>query len=127
MKLTRFHTLLVFGIALLLATSAFASNRGSVMVSQDVQVAGTRLTPGEYKVMWEGNGPQVELKLMQGSKLVATVPAHMVDLKSAAVGNQAIVNKGADGTNSLSEIRLSGKKYAFQIGSESAKMSGASQ
>ena len=123
MRFIKSYSLLVLAFALLLATGAWASNRGSVLISQDVQVGGTHLTPGEYKVEWEGNGPTVELKLMQGSKVVATTPAHMVDLKKAPVGNEAIVNKGADGSKSLSEIRLSGRKYAFQLGSESARMS----
>lgn len=119
----KLYTFIVLAVALLLATSAFASNRGSIQFSQEVQIAGTRLSPGQYSLEWEGKGPQVELKVMRGGKVVATTPAQMVDLQTASVGDQTIVSKGADGTNSLSEIRFSGKKYALQIGSETARMS----
>jgi hypothetical protein len=123
----KYNVSMVLGLALFLATSAFAANRGTVQVSQAVTVAGTQLAPGEYKLVWEGSGPNVDLKFMQGGRVVATTPARVIDLKQAPYGDEAVVNKSADGSASLAEIRMSGKRYALQIGNESARLSGGNQ
>ena len=105
---------LLLGLALLLATSAFAANKGSLQVSKS-------LAAGEYTVKWEGNGPNVELNILQGKKMVATIPARLIDLDRSAVGNTAVVKRNGDGSRSLAEIRFAGKKYALALGDESAK------
>ena len=45
-------------------------------------VNGKQLGAGDYTVKWDGNGPNVEVNILQGKNVVATVPAHMVDLES---------------------------------------------
>jgi hypothetical protein len=112
---------LLLGLALLLATSAFAANKGSLNVQEPVTVNGTRLAPGDYKVAWDGTGPSVELSITQGKKVVAKVPARMVTLENPSQTDAAVVRNNGDGTRSLSEVRLSGKKFAFAVGEEAAK------
>jgi hypothetical protein len=112
---------LFLGLALLLATSAFAANKGSLSVQEPLMVNGTRLAAGDYKVEWEGTGPNVELSITQGKKVIAKVPAHMVDLGTASPSDAAVVKNNGDGVRSLSEVRLGGKKFAFSIGEEAAK------
>jgi hypothetical protein len=116
----------VLGLALMMTTGAFAANKGSLQVSDAVTVSGKQLAPGDYKVSWEGTGPNVELKITKGKEVVATVPAHMVDLNRAASDNAAVVNNNSDGTRSLSEIRFSGKKFAIALSGETAKAEPAS-
>ena len=112
---------LLLGLALLLATSAFAANKGSLQVSDPVTVSGRQLAPGAYTVEWEGNGPNVELNILQGKKVVATMPARLIDLNRSADGDSAVVRKNDDGSRTLAEIRFAGKKYALALGNESAK------
>ena len=112
---------LFLGLALLLATSAFAANKGSLSVQEPLTVNGTKIAPGDYKVEWEGTGPNVELSITQGKKVIAKVPAHMVDLGSPSASDAAVVKNNGDGAKSLSEVRLSGKKFAFSIGQETTK------
>jgi hypothetical protein len=112
---------LLLGLALLLATSAFAANKGSLSVQEPVTVNGTKLAPGDYKLAWDGTGPSVELSITQGKKVVAKVPARMVTLENPSQGDAAVVKDNGDGTKSLSEVRLSGKKFAFAVGEEAAK------
>jgi len=109
------------GLALLLATSAFAANKGSLSVQEPVTINGTQLKPGDYKVQWDGTGPNVELSITQGKKVVAKVPAHMVNLETASSNDAAVVKNNGDGTKSLSEVRLSGKKFSLAVGEEAAK------
>lgn len=112
---------LFLGLALLLATSAFAANKGSLSVQEAVTVNGTRLAAGDYKVQWDGNGPNVELSITQGKKVLAKVPARMVNLDQPAQGDSAVVRNNNDGSKSLTEVRLSGKRFAFAVGEEAAK------
>jgi len=109
------------GLALLLATSAFAANKGSLSVQEPVTINGTQLKPGDYKVQWDGNGPSVELSITQGKKVIAKVPAHMVNLEVPSQSDAAVVKNNGDGTKSLSEVRLSGKKFSLSVGEEAAK------
>jgi hypothetical protein len=115
---------LLLGLALLLATSAFAANKGSLQVSDTVTVSGKSLAAGEYSVKWEGNGPNVELNILQGKKVVATIPARLIDLDRSATGNTSVIKRNGDGSKTLSEIRFAGKKYALALGDESAKADG---
>jgi hypothetical protein len=106
---------------LLLATSALAANKGSLQVQEALTVNGTRLAPGEYKVQWDGAGPNVELSILDGKKVVAKVPAHMIDLDRPSTTDSAVVKNNGDGTRTLSEVRLNGKKFSFAVGEEAAK------
>jgi hypothetical protein len=121
MKSSKLSKGLLLGLALLLATSAFAANKGSLQVSDEVTVSGKQLARGEYTVKWEGNGPNVELNILQGKKVVATTPARLIDLNRTADGDSAVVRKNDDGSRTLAEIRFAGKKYALAVGNESAK------
>lgn len=112
---------LFLGLALLLATSAFAANKGSLQVQEPITVNGTKLPPGDYKLQWDGTGPSVELSIMQGKKVVAKVPAHIVDLDKPSSLDAAVVKNNGDGTKTLSEVRLGGKKYSLAVGEEAAK------
>jgi hypothetical protein len=112
---------LFLGLALLLATSAFAANKGSLQIQEPTSVNGTKLAPGDYKLEWDGTGPSVELSIKQGKKVIAKVPAHVVDLSRPAQNDAAVVKNSEDGTKTLSEVRLSGKKFAFAVGEEAAK------
>jgi hypothetical protein len=112
---------LFLGLALLLATSAFAANKGSLTVQEPLTVNGTQLKPGDYKVQWDGNGPSVELSITQGKKVIAKVPAHVVSLEEPSQSDAAVVKNNGDGTKSLTEVRLSGKKFSLTVGEEAAK------
>ncbi|HXY49047.1 MAG TPA: hypothetical protein VEI01_06315 [Terriglobales bacterium] len=121
MKLSTVPKSLFLGLAVLLAASAFAANKGTLEVQEAISVSGTQLKPGEYKVQWDGAGPNVELSILQGKTVVAKVPAHMVDLSEPSSSNAAVVTQNNDGSKSLSEVRLTGKKFAFAVGEEAAK------
>jgi len=127
MKFAKFSKGLLLGLALVLATAAFAaSNKGSLQVVDPVTVSGKQLRPGDYSVKWDGSGPNVELSIMQGKKVVATTPARLIDLNQTPNSNSAVVKTNDDGSKALSEIHFGGKKYALAIGQETAAMDGSS-
>ena len=112
MKLNHLAKTVVLGLAVLLASSAFASNKGSLQVREAFEVNGQQLAPGEYQVRWDGTGPNVEVSFMQGKKEVAKATAKVVALDKAYDYDSAVVDH-ASGKATVSEVRFAGKKYAL--------------
>jgi hypothetical protein len=102
----------------LFAGTAWAANKGSLDLLHPTDVAGTKLASGNYTVQWEGKGDQVELKIYQGKKQVASTTARVVQLDTPSQYSSAIVNTGANGSLTLSQIRFAGKKMAIEINGE---------
>jgi hypothetical protein len=126
MKLNNLAKSVVLGLAVLLASSAFASNKGSLQVREPLEVNGQQLAPGEYQLRWDGTGSNVEVSFMQGKKEVAKASAKVVELDKASDYDAAVVDH-ASGKATVSEVRFAGKKYALAIGTtEKAEMSGSS-
>ena len=121
MKFANVSKGLLLGLALMLATSVFAaSNKGSMQLLNPVTVSGKQLPAGDYSVKWDGSGPNVELNILRGNKVVATTPARLIDLTQAPNSNSAVVKNNDDGSRALAEIHFGGKKYALAIGQETA-------
>jgi hypothetical protein len=126
MKLNTLAKTVVLGLAVLLATSAFASDKGSLQVREAIEVNGQRLAPGDYQVRWDGTGSNVEVSIMQGKKEVAKTTAKVVALSKAYDYDAAVVDH-ASGKATVSEVRFAGKKYALALGAaEKAEMSAGS-
>ena len=106
---------LVFGLALLLATSALASNKGSLHVQEAVQVNGQQVPAGDYQLRWDGSGSNVELSIMQGKKVVTKTAAKLVELDHPSAYDSAVVDS-TSGSPTISQVRFAGKKYALAIG-----------
>ena len=91
-----------------------------------VDVNGQQLAPGEYQVLWNGTGPNVEVSIMQGKKEVAKTSARVVELDKASDYDAAVVEH-ASGKASVSQVRFAGKKYALAIGAtDKAEMNASS-
>jgi len=120
MKFATISRSLVLGLAGLLAANAFAASKGSMQVQENVTIAGTKLAPGDYKVQWDGTGPNVEVSILKGKNVVAKVPAHVVDLSLAAPSDSLVVSSDG-GSRTVSQIRFSGKKFALAVGDDTAK------
>ena len=117
---------LVLGLALMLASSAFAATKASLQLQSQVTVNGTKLKPGDYKVQWEGTGPNVEVSIMQGKNVVAKTQARVVDLSAPSANNAAVTTKNGDGTSALSGVRFEGKKFALELGEAADSMQSGS-
>jgi hypothetical protein len=115
---------------LLLATSAFAANsvnKGSFEVFEPLTVSGHQLAPGQYKLTWDGTGSSVELMILSHGKLVATVPARLIELGQTGRENATESHKNDDGSQSLTQIDFAGKKYALAFGMEPAASESTAQ
>jgi len=126
MKFATLSKSLVLGLAVLLASSALAATKASLQLSNPVLINGTTLKPGDYKVQWDGSGPNVELSILQGKNVIAKVPARVVDLQAPAANDAAVTQKNASGPNTLAGLRFQGKKFALELGEASDGMAGGS-
>jgi hypothetical protein len=127
MKLNNLAKAAVLGLGILLASSAFASNKGSLEVRETVEVNGQQLPAGDYQVRWDGTGSDVEVSFMQGKKEVAKTSAKLVALDKPYGYDSAVVEHEG-GKAAISEVRFAGKKYALAIGgTDKAEMSSSSR
>ena len=123
LALNRLAKTVVLGLAVLLASSAFASNKGTLRVHESSEVAGQQLAAGEYQLRWDGTGSNVEVSFMQGKKEVAKASAKVVALDTASDYDSAVVDHSS-GKATVTEVRFAGKKYALALSAtEKAEMS----
>jgi len=116
MKFANVSKGLLLGLALLLATSAFAAaNKGSMQLVDQVTVSGKQLPAGDYSVKWDGSGPNVELSILKGNKVVATTPARLIDLSQKTNSDAAVVQENGDGSKALTEIHFSGRSSRWRL------------
>lgn len=126
MKFATISKILVVGLGLLVASSAFAASKGTLTLLNPASVNGTELKAGDYRLEWDGSGPNVELSILQGKKVVAKVPAKVVDLSTPAQNNAAVLERKDNGSATLSGARFAGKKFALQVEQSGDGMQGGS-
>jgi hypothetical protein len=114
--------LLCFSVVLtssIFLTQLAAANREDterVTFREPLMVAGTKLEPDTYTLVWEGTGPQVQVSFMKGSKTVATAAATLVVGESQyheAIGIKTL----GDNTKVLEKITWKKKALVFQTSS----------
>ena len=122
MKMSRL-SLAILGAAFLFSTSAFAQseNKGKLSVPETITVEGKQLPPGNYKVEWEGTGPNVEVKILKGKETVATTQARVVQAPTKATVDSYGVTKQQDGSLVLDSIYFGGKNLSLEIGQGTAQ------
>jgi ABC-type nitrate/sulfonate/bicarbonate transport system substrate-binding protein len=126
MKFATVAKSLVMGLALVLASSAFAATKASLQLQHATTINGTKLKAGDYKLEWDGSGPNVEVSIVQGKTVLAKVPAKVVGLNSPSPSNAAVIKNNDDGTSTLAGARFEGKKFALDIGESSDSMQAGS-
>jgi hypothetical protein len=124
MKSTLFSRIIFATLALALMPAAFAasdSHKSNFEISAPTQVNGTEIPAGEYTARWEGSGPNVQVSIMQGRKVVATVPAQVVPLNQPAADTHTEIKNSANGDRELSKLQFAGKKYTLELGTAPSK------
>lgn len=123
MKFSWYSKIAALVLLLLPVTNVFAAtdtHKGGLTIGSAVQVGGTQLQAGDYALKWDGDGPNVQVSIVRGGKVVATVPARVVDLGQKSQYSQAETSAGANGERSLTRVRFEGKSFALDIGEGTA-------
>jgi|SRR6516162_10713062 hypothetical protein len=117
MKFSLFSKSLIPTMALALATFTYAAgtaHKGSLHISDPVQVNGKQLPPGDYTVTWEGEGPSVNLHISRDRKELASAAAKVVPLNQKVNEDTALVSNN-QGQRELTAMRFSGKQFELDI------------
>ena len=121
MNFKNFAKSLLVTITILLASTAFAATKASLTLEHPATINGTTLKPGDYKLEWEGTGPNVEVTVLHGKNIVAKVPARLVDMTYPSQNN-AVVFNNSNGSNTVTGARFQGRKYGLEIGESGGDM-----
>jgi hypothetical protein len=114
MKQTKYTALLSM-LALLFSVCAFArdKNQHSVEISESVQVGGTQLTPGTYKVEWQGTGPEIQVNFVRDGKTVATSPGTLKANDARVVQDDIVTDTTEANTKTIREIDFAHNKESL--------------
>src|SRR5579859_690067 len=115
MNFTNIAKSLLVSVTILLASTAFAATKASLTLEHPATINGTTLKAGDYKLEWEGTGPNVEVTILHGKNVVAKVPARLVDMTYPSQNN-AVVFHNSNGSNTLTGARFQGRKYGLELG-----------
>lgn len=124
MKFSLSCKMMILAVAVALTTPAFAGGSGHsgyVTFGNSVQINGQQIPAGDYKVTWDGDGPNVNLHVLRGSKEVATAPATVKQLDAKAPQDASETKAGGAGSPEVTAIRFSGKKYELNLNSASSQ------
>jgi hypothetical protein len=102
-------------IALLSTVNALArdKNQHSVQISDSVQVGGTQLKPGNYKLEWQGTGPEVQVNFVRDGKTVATAPGTLKTNDPHVTQDDMVTSTTSLNTKTLKEIDFSHNKESL--------------
>ena len=108
------NTLFAAAMVLFIPSLAFAGSKNSASLTLDraVTVADTQLAPGQYKLTWEGSGPDVTVSFAEGKKTVATTSAKVVNNPT---GQKAIeITTSTNNTTMLQAVDLKNLTLQFE-------------
>ncbi|ERR1700722_5040454 len=114
MKASRIVNRLLLVLACLAVPELLAQGRGSLHVSAPEVVAGQPLTPGDYAVLWDKSGPNVELRILRGKTLMATATAHEMQMQKPSRNDTAIIEITGQ-QRALSQIYFINQRVALAI------------
>src|SRR5215475_4366257 len=127
MKLSKVMTT-VFGAALLLASGVVAgeTNKTNVNLADKVTVEGKTIEPGQYKVEWSGNGPNVQVTVAKGKQQVASFSAKLTEHATPNSATAYSTASAAEGSKAVAGIYVGGKKYILEVEQANAGREAAS-
>jgi hypothetical protein len=119
MKLSSLAASVTLGASLLLASSTLASGSGNLQLSEKVTLDGKFLSPGQYKVEWDGSGNKVHMEVLKDRNVIATAPAIMTPGNSQDTDGY-ITTAEKNGTKALTAVFFRGKNWTLQMNSPKA-------
>ena len=114
MKLLKYLALLST-VTLLFPLSASARDRNqhSVDIPDPVNVGRTNLKPGDYKVDWQGTGPNVQVRFLQHGETMATASATLRANDNQMAQDDVVTDSSSANTRALKEIDFAHPKEAL--------------
>ncbi len=115
--------LLVFAVTM--SIGAFAGSKSeSLTLFHDAQLNGTTIPAGEYTVKYDPNGSTCLVKVMKGSKTVATATGELKQLTDKPQHDQVMLQDATGAVPSVTEMDFSNTKTAIAFSSNATTASG---
>lgn len=116
MKMSKLSVFL-FTAALLGSSAVFAGeiNKTTLKLYETTTVEGKALQPGDYKVTWEGSGPDVQVTIQQGKETVVTFQAHVTEQGARNSGDAYGSSSEPNGSHALTAIYPGGKRFSLEL------------
>jgi hypothetical protein len=121
MKMSRV-SIMLFGSALVFSSAALAgeNNKTKLQLANKIVVDGKPIEAGNYRVEWDGSGPAVQVKLLQGNQTVATLSAHLTEQADRNPQDAYAITTEPDGSRALTAIYPGGKRLALEFDQSAA-------
>jgi hypothetical protein len=115
MKTSYFTAVLSLSLLLGFIGSAHAArnNTHSVEIHDVMQIGGTTLKPGNYKVEWQGTGPVVQVSFQQNGKTVVTSRGTLKTNDDQVTRDAIVTEATGGGMSTLKEIDFGHQKEAL--------------
>ena len=112
------YAALLSTLALLSPVGALArdKNQHSVVIPDSVQVGSAQLEPGNYKVEWQGTGPEIQVNFVRDGKTVATVPGTLKTNDAKVPQDDIVTDTTGANTKTLTEIDFGRDKESLVFG-----------
>jgi hypothetical protein len=116
MKLSKLSAAFLGG-SLLFCAGVFAgpTNKKTIHLYESITIAGKQLPPGDYKIEWTESGSSVQLNILNGKDVVATLPAKVVTVSNSYAKDGYETQAARDGSKTLKQVFFAGKNYDLQI------------
>jgi hypothetical protein len=112
-------------LAVTVSISAFAGTKSeNLTLTHDAQLNGTTIPAGEYKVKYDANGSTCLVKVMKGSKTVATANGELKQLDKKPANDQIKLENENGGVPVLSEMDFHDSTTAITFSSGTTTASG---
>lgn len=110
----------MFALAMTLSVSAFAETKTKDLTFvRDVQLNGTTIPAGQYKLAYDENGSTAQVKVLKGKKEVATATGQVKQLDKKASQNILMLDNTTS-TPSIAEIEVGGTHTGITFGNSTA-------
>jgi hypothetical protein len=114
MRLQKYGIMLV-GLLLAASSMLMAEDKSehSVTITDPVNIGSTQLSPGHYKVAWQGAGPTVQVRFLHDGKTVASSDAKLVNQNHKSPYDDVVTKKTGISSSSLEEIDFQNQNQAL--------------
>jgi hypothetical protein len=116
----------VAGLLLFIPIAVFAKTNDKtehkVELYEPVQVGSTQLTPGTYKVEWQGTGNSVPVTFIKNGKTVFSTQARLVEQTKPTNSDEVVTHKTNKNQEQLDELIFGHHKEALSFTPESSGM-----
>src|ERR1700688_1469870 len=109
------YTALLSMLALLFTVSALArdKNQRSIEIVDSVQVGGSQMRPGSYKVQWQGTRPDVQVNFVRDGRTIATASGTLKTNDAHVVQDDIVTDATSANTKTLKEIDFGHNKESL--------------